>query len=751
MRRLSGAAWVLGAAILIAAFWKLRLSDPADHVAIYSRDAYQQAYPMWLRIGEWMRAGEWPLWNPYQMLGHPLHASVLYGVLYPLNAARLVSSPAVAIEITIALHLFVGWCFAFWYGRALGLERLAAYCAATAFALAGNTVLNAVWFPPVIGAMVWLPAALLAIEGIVRRQQRRWAGLLAIAVAMPVLSGWLQDWLHMSHALALYAAVRLGAMLLGQGDRRGAARAAILLGLGVCLGVALAAVQLLPSIELQGLGWRRPGGLTLEQSLPSGGVSPSRWLAEAGASEPAMPRFGYAGVVTVLLLPVSLLALRRSSAVTALWALGAWGILVAMTTATPAFALYRLLPGGTWFREPWRIIALYVLAVAMLAGIGAQLFLDAQRGRAAVAAALSTLVGAAWWWSGVPPRSELLIVVALGLLWSAVAAPVRWRSVPMGLLAVALTSDLFLAAYVTAQRPYQNLAALEKEAGLLEYVRARQGLDRTFLYHPWPFEPEIMAKQGTLRGIYMVTDYEVLSLDRHRRYYAAIEQGRDSVDSGGGFIGMLRMWQPTPQGVRLLDLMSVRYVIAPKTHSPYAELVRNHGWQALFVPVHSDYALFRNPRPLPRAYVAHSVSVVPDDVTALRTLLRPRFDPWKAAVVEQEVGGLRMSAHTPRITPAEIRVYEPLRVEIDVDSASDGLLVLTDTHYPGWKAFVDGEPRPILRANYLFRGVQVAAGRRRVEFRFEPASVRTGGFVSALALLCLCGLLLPWRIGATAP
>ncbi len=73
--------------------------------------------------------------------------------------------------------------------------------------------------------------------------------------------------------------------------------------------------------------------------------------------------------------------------------------------------------------------------------------------------------------------------------------------------------------------------------------------------------------------------------------------------------------------------------------------------------------------------------------------------------------------------------------------------LLADTWYPGWIATVDGVPAPILRANYLFRGVPVPAGEHVVTMRFQPASLRTGLLVTAVAvvgllLLLLVGLLL---------
>jgi uncharacterized membrane protein YfhO len=68
--------------------------------------------------------------------------------------------------------------------------------------------------------------------------------------------------------------------------------------------------------------------------------------------------------------------------------------------------------------------------------------------------------------------------------------------------------------------------------------------------------------------------------------------------------------------------------------------------------------------------------------------------------------------------------YSNNSVRLEVTADRDGLLVLHDLYYPGWEATVDGVRVPVVKANILFRGVEVPAGAHVVEFRFRPFSAR---------------------------
>jgi uncharacterized membrane protein YfhO len=86
--------------------------------------------------------------------------------------------------------------------------------------------------------------------------------------------------------------------------------------------------------------------------------------------------------------------------------------------------------------------------------------------------------------------------------------------------------------------------------------------------------------------------------------------------------------------------------------------------------------------------------------------------------------------------------YEPNRVDVKTKAVAPSILVLGENHYPGWRAYLDGEPVGVLRVNYNQRGVRVPAGEHEVRFVYRPKSVMIGSAVSLLTALLL---ILWWR------
>ena len=74
-----------------------------------------------------------------------------------------------------------------------------------------------------------------------------------------------------------------------------------------------------------------------------------------------------------------------------------------------------------------------------------------------------------------------------------------------------------------------------------------------------------------------------------------------------------------------------------------------------------------------------------------------------------------------------------------------GVVILSDSYYPGWQATVDGEPARIYAANHLFRGVEVGAGVHEVRFIYRPSSIRIGAGLSFVGVIVLVALFIAAR------
>jgi hypothetical protein len=92
--------------------------------------------------------------------------------------------------------------------------------------------------------------------------------------------------------------------------------------------------------------------------------------------------------------------------------------------------------------------------------------------------------------------------------------------------------------------------------------------------------------------------------------------------------------------------------------------------------------------------------------------------------------------------------HKPNYLKYESQSTGNGLAVFSEIYYPeGWKAFIDGNETPIVRADYVLRALEIPAGKHTIEFKFEPAAYFTGNkittasaWITVLVLLGSIGL-----------
>jgi hypothetical protein len=766
----------------MVAWWTWRVEAPAKpgRFTIDNFDAYVYYYPSFHYAFDELAAGRFPFWNPYQHCGAPFFALAQHLLLYPLNAFYLLLPTAAAMKATALLHLTLAVAFTAVLGRVLGLVWPAAVGAGIAFALS-PAIASLVAAPHHLYGAVWMPLHLaLAHLVLTGRRTLLWTVLLGAAIAAQYLGGYPMFTLFSLYLIGAYA-VWWAVPTLWRGGVAAVARAAgALVGAGVLAGL-LSAPQLLPALELAQTSMRSFDALDIDGvDMHYRGTQPRVTLLQTLL--PTRDRaFQFLrmtptpGWIVLGLAAAALFHRRQRRAVGFFVAVGLATYLIGLGRHGPLFELFYQLPTANFFRVTFRYFALTALPLAMLCGIGIDALWRLQRRPRLAIGGLVLLVALAVGlslgpWLGIgalqpavlpttaaepgllhrlaAARSETLVLA----LWLALYLAVRGRArrAVVWALPVIVYWSLFVAHRNVAMLPDFDPSLHAMSSDVVAFLRARQGYARTHVSPsmlPVDHIRQPPVKSGMLYGLFVDLDRENVYARRYGNYTALLQRpsilGADQIlfpnrpprEPQGGY--RLKAYSPN---LVLADLMGTRFIVEGRRTS-FGAGAGTTRFPLLYSG--SEARIFENRSALPRSFVVPHAEVHPE-ATALARLIEPGFDPLATVVLEEPppiaLGGPGLPG------TATLVAYEPHRVVIDATTPSPAMLVLTDQYYPGWEATVDGQPAPILRADYLFRAVPLPAGTHRVEMRYVPHSFHRGLALAGTGLLAVVVLAaVRWR------
>lgn len=340
-------------------------------------DTFLYFYPYWQMASDALRAGHIPFWNDHIFMGVPFVANSQAGFFYPLNwPVWLLLDVPYAVSASILVHVMIAGLGVYLLGRrAVRLSPVAALLAAMLFSLGGYLTAQVEHINQVQG-LAWLPWLLFATQPVAGSaaepsSKRTWlvsGALLGGILALQLLAGHTQSAFISGVAVSLWLLVHL---IYGRANRRYVAQIAGLLLVAVLVAGGLAAVQLLPTLELTRYSARQ-GGLSMAEVL-SFSWNPLQ------ATRSLLPGYGQSLFSEyVAFLPLTALVLgtvgawrwRGRPAITGLLVLISAGLVLALGRFTPLYWLLSNLPGFDLFRVPARWLVLYALGTALLAGVG---------------------------------------------------------------------------------------------------------------------------------------------------------------------------------------------------------------------------------------------------------------------------------------------------------------------------------------------------------------------------------------------
>ncbi len=722
--------------------------------------------PMTDWVARRLRAGELPLWNPQACSGMPLLATLQAGVFYPGTWLAIWLPTARALPLEMLCETVLAAHLAALLFRAWG-HGLAA-CVAGGVLFVFGCVLGTSFWPPALATLVWLPAILLCIEKLVQGWRWRWWLGLALATALQLLAGFTQYAVFTWYLALPYAGVRLAAESAARrfSPRDAGGRLAGILAAAV-LAAGLAAVQLLPTVELVGETHRAKPLTALQVHYGAIGTALSMGGVLSNAVDPSpgliTPGYGYdqgyLGMATVLLLAAGLVSGRRS--VTApLAGVALLSFVLADGYAGPTAGLYALfarLPTGSTFRDPQRFRVLTYFCVIALAAPGFDAFFrgfaELRKRRLAGGFALAGALGVATAAcvaggpGAIARAAAVLLLCACVLLWPRRDIRVTCTTA----LLLLLGADVYLATRPGSGSlravPTAWVENLHVDAYTVFGPREVQELQQRAGYGrlAFPqFEPTLGL--GALGETYRVECLDPLAPAGWNELQERISGARDP---------RILMSRVSPErlatvydiaGVRTIATLADTGAAQAPPHAPGADLAIEAPGPDPALPSWMLLRVDENADALPRAYFVSDWKLLPRS-QALARVAAGNFDFHRSVILERAPAGLEPSGARFPVRSAAIVGYAPERVEIEVQAVRPGLLVLSDSFFPGWRVWVDDVETEILRANGLFRAVAVSEGSHRVRFEYRPASLRFGAALSAasLGLLCAVPLAARWR------
>ncbi|HEX6158774.1 MAG TPA: YfhO family protein, partial [Thermoanaerobaculia bacterium] len=640
----------------------------------------------------------------------------------PFNVVAYLLPLDQALTFGAAMTFFLAVLFTFGFARSLGIGEWAALIAAAGFAFCGILAFFVGW--PLGRAWGCMPLVFLGVRLVVREQSVRAAAILTIAFVVVILAGHPESVLHIVASGAAYGVFEV---MVNRERRARAITLAVLSGLAA---LGLTAISLMPfeaaskhtreyqtRVELFAPAeFDTSAELVLRRAgvalFPYFGGPP--WHQSPTAEwDPQAARVG--SVVLALALAAMLVARSRRE----LWFFAGL-FAVCFIAAIDGWPVAHLLHEIPLFDMALNERLAYTAAFAL--AILAAMAVDAMPGRktAIFVAAFAVVLGVV---NHFVARQQIANGVDAALVRELVLAEI----VPLALLA------LLLAFRIDAKIAVPAILALVLVQRTIEDGGIYPAIDRKAFYPEVPILAELQRRAAAEPPFRIAGLHYALIPDTAALYDLEDVRGYEAMT----FLRLVQtypLWsvaQPVSFNIvpnpdkPFLSFLNMRYAIGSLDAKP------NEQWRLVMEDRRSR--LLENTRVLPRAFVPPAIRYERDDSAVLKGMAGETDFSRRAWILAPEY-----PPHQIANGPGTIQMrYSGLDYDLTATMENDGWVVVSNTMWPGWRAYIDGrrvEPR---YANHAFLGVFVPKGVHRVQLLFRPEAYTRGRNISVATLVLL--------------
>ena len=737
-------------------------------------DHIEQHYPWAHLLASSLKSFQFPMWTRAIHCGFPIAAEGQMGVFYLPNIILSFLLPIrYAYSYTNIIHFFIAGYATFLYARTLKLGNIASFFAAIIFVF-GGAYGGAYYNIISLKTICWFPVTLFFFEQYYLFRKPKYLAFISISLALSILAGYLQVAALMIFVLGLYVFLRT--FCLSDEENRPLSQKVLIfssLTSSILLSIFLALPQLWLTFQLA----IQSNRLNLTENYAYiGSMSPLVFLT---LLFPNMQGFlwgnsVYCGIMSVFFILCAFFSKNeRESVAFKIWLwIGILSLLLALGQWSPFYVALIKLTGFYSFRIPAKFIVFICFSLAIIAGLGVQSIEKVIRSKPdelnpakyafsavsllAIASQLliyylsgpgqHLIIPVGKWFIhtftygqiGHPYSIEIyydklkdllasihrivsplnfwnlwtyfLFVVVFFVIWSSRFFSYCWLLIS-GLI---LIVDLYGYAYCDIKKDFATYNQVYTSSPVIEMLQKEKlagQLGRIYGYRVNSAYLPLVPSINMLYGIEDIGAYSPFVLKRYYETIGLFGNVNDSNFSHNPSEDFLN------EHLNLLNILDVSHILSDRK-------LKNASFELQVNDKNDNTFLYKNKNSHTRAFFVSQIEVFDRWEELKIKLLEPGFNPKERLLLEKnEIKHLNQDKLVQHNSSADMsRIATTHDSETwSIQVSAPGFFVVSNTFYPGWKAYLNNHETPILKAYGLFQCVWIEnPGAHEVTFKFFP-------------------------------
>jgi hypothetical protein len=725
-------------------------------------DAISQFYPWRSLVGEFWRNGKFPLWNFYMFNGVPFLATLHSSALYPFNAFYLFLSDANAWSSLVFLQILLSLIFMYLFLRDNNLASIPSIFGAIAFSFSGYMI---AWLEFATGghAGLWLPLLLLVEKRYLESKKGLYFISIPIIFFFIFTAGDFQVPIYIIATYLLYSVYKY------LHDNKRSLRGLISTTLALILGLLISSPQLIPTLELFKnsvrfddpyirqyfwgiMGWEKVVNFIWPDFF--GNIVTRNYWGQYGFHE----YMSYFGIVSLVFVIFSLIK-KKVGEESFYWMIAILGLLFLFPTPL-AFLPYKLGIPALSTSSASRVIFLVCFALSTISAFGFNkyyskkensisgvililLFITAgivigllislkilNDNNTLVTQTLTNLKVSLK--NMIPGTLILFFLLILDYLKKLSGYFSKGNKRKLG-YKIFMALILFLALvdmlrYAWKNTPFEKREFLFPKVAIIDYLTHINGYFRiaggipTNLFMPY--------------GLYSSEGYDPIYPERNAEWYSIVDWG--NANSNTGRYGIIHYFTSP-----VINYANLKYVIDYKKDSlgqvdkkgMFARGITEPRYKEVYSD--KDIYIFENTESLPYVWLTTDFQVINDRNEIINKLVSSKGPQ----LILESIPYLKIPQEKLDYSVTNLKKNFN-QIEFDVETSNNAMLFLSESYFPGWKSFIDGNPTNIIKANYIFQSIEITKGKHKVVFIYDPTSFRIGLWFFYAALIVLMGIFL---------